>query len=134
MQTTEYGYRIPEQGDRAKGVAGWFAALVFNFLRLSGHNHDGANSPALSLSSISPYSNTVSAGSWAADGSGGGYKQTVTVPAGVTEISNYHVDFIFTAPSGKVGERAHLNFKRLTATTYEVYCNDNTAAFTAVYR
>lgn len=132
MTTTTYGYRLPEAGDRAKGASGWYASMEFNISRLDTHDHDGVDSAALPMSNIAPYTGTITAVGWSVDG--GGYKQTITVPAGVTEINNYNVKFIFTAPAGKVGEIADLGYKRLTATTYEVYCNDNTAAFTALYR
>lgn len=132
MQTTTYGYRLPEAGDRAKGASGWFASMEYNISRLDTHDHDGVDSPLIPMSNLDPYSSTILAADWTVDSAG--YKQTVTVPAGVTEINEYNVKFIFTAPAGVVGQVAYLGYKRLTATTYEVYCNDNTAAFTALYR
>jgi hypothetical protein len=134
MEFTTYGYRLPETGDTSKTSTGWFASMEFNISRLDAHNHDGNNSPLLTMASFAPYTNTAAAASWAADGSGGGYKQTITVPTGITEINDYHVEFIFTAPAGLVGQRVNLGMKRLTATTFEIYCNDVTAAFTIVYR
>lgn len=132
MTTTTYGYRLPQQGDRAKGASGWMASLAFNISRYDGHSHNGVDSAALSMASIAPYTGTILAAGWNVDGAG--YSQTITVPAGVTEINSYNVKFIFTAPAGLVGENAYLRYDRLTATTYKVYCNDNTAAFTALYR
>ncbi len=132
METTVYGYRVPEAGDKAKGASGWYQAMEFNWERISDHNHDGANSALLDFSNYTPFSDTIEAADWVV--SGLGYKQTVTVPAGVSDINLYNVKFIFTAPAGRVGEIAYLNYDRLTATTYDVYCNDNTAAFTAIYR
>lgn len=132
MHVTTYGYQIPDTGDAAKGTSGWFAAIVANFNRLDTHNHDGNNSALLTVGGFSPYTNAIAAAGWGSSGSG--YKQTVTVPAGVTDINNYNVKFVFTAPSGVVGQLAYLNYKRITATTFDVYCNDNTAAFTAIYR
>lgn len=132
MQTTSYGYRKPETGDAAKGANGWYASIEFDIDRLNSHNHDGTNSAQLSLNAFSPFTNTILAANWTADGSS--YKQTITVPVGIDDIDNYNVKFKFTAPVGKVGETAYLPYKRLSATTYEVYCNDNTAAFLAIYR
>ena len=132
MTPTTYGYRIMDVGDKAKGTNGWFESINFNFERLDGHDHDGVNSALLSFASFSPFTGTILAAGWTVSGSG--YKQTVTVPAGVTEINNYNVKFIFTAPSGVVGEIAYLDYKRISATTFDVYCNDNTAAFTVLYR
>lgn len=133
MTTTTYGYRKPDTGDRAKGASGWMQALVFNIDRFDGHNHDGIDSPQLPMSSLTPYTQDVLASGWGS-ATDGLYSQDVTAPTGVTEINNYHVSFIFTAPAGKVGENAYLRYDRIAATTYRVYCNDVTAAFTAVFR
>ena len=132
MDLTTYGYRLPEAGDPAKTASGWFASMEFNINRLDEHDHDGANSSLLPMSSLTPYSQSVLAAAWTADTAG--YKQTVTVPAGITEVNEYNLKFVFTAPAGMVGYTAYLGYKRLTATTYELYCNDNTAAFTVYYR
>lgn len=132
MQTTTYGYKKPQQGDRAKGSSGWYAAINYNTDRLDGHNHDGSNSASLSISAIAALTATVSAGSWSV--SGNGYVQTVTVPAGITEVNNYSVKFVATAPAGIASEVVYLQYKRLTATTIRVYSNDNTLAATAVFR
>lgn len=133
MTTTTYGYRRPATGDRAKGATGWMQSLTFNIDRFDGHNHDGANSAQLPMASLTPYTQAITAAGWG-NLSGGVYRQDLTVPTGVTEINNYHLGFIFTAPSGQVGENCYLRYDRLTATTYRVYCNDNTAAFLAVFR
>lgn len=132
MTLTTYGYKKPDSGDRAKGVTGWYAAYNFNVDRLNTHNHDGANSAFISPSAITPFSNTVLAAAWSVSGSG--YKQTVTVPAGVADVANYILKFVFTAPAGVVGQNAYLLWNRITATTYDLYCNDNTAAFTVYYK
>lgn len=132
MDITTYGYRQVETGDKAKGTNGWFASIVFDINRLDGHNHDGNNSALLTFANFTPYSNTILAAGWAVDGAG--YKQTISTPAGITEVNDYNMKFIFTAPGGVVGQVAYLGYKRLSATTYEVYCNDITAAFTVLYR
>lgn len=132
MTPSTYGYRIPDTGDLAKGANGWFASIVYNFERLDDHNHDGNNSALLSLASFTSYSATLLAADWVVSGSG--YKQTVTAPSGLTEFNNYNAKFVFTAPAGKVGEIAYLTYDRITATTIDVYCNDITAAFTAIFR
>lgn len=133
MTPTTYGYKNPDTGDKAKGANGWYASLGYNITRLDSHNHDGVNSSLITIGNFAPYSNAVLAANWATDGAGG-YTQTVTVPAGVTEINNYNVKFVFTAPGGMVGAAAYLGYSRVSATTYLVSCNDNTAAFTALYR
>lgn len=133
MIPTTYGYRNPDTGDKAKGTNGWYASLGYNITRGDSHNHDGVNSSLITIANFAPYTQTILAAAWVTD-SAGGYTQTVTVPAGVTDVSNYNVKFVFTAPAGMVGETGYLGYKRLTGTTYTLHCNDNTAAFTAIYR
>lgn len=48
MHLSTYGYKIQDQGDKAKGTSGWMASTAYNFTRLDAHNHDGVNSPLLS--------------------------------------------------------------------------------------
>ena len=69
---------------------------------------------------------------WVVDGVT--FYQTITAPAGIDDINNYNAKFVFTAPAAEVGEVAYLDYDRQTATTYKVYCNDNTAGFTVTYR
>lgn len=132
MRTTTYGYRVPETGDPAKGIGGWYESIEFDIDRLDQHNHDGTNSRQLSSSAIPTETVSILAAGWAVDGVS--YKQTVTMPAAVPEINDVSVRFYQTAPAGEVGKNANLAFKRLTATTVEVYCSDNTAEFVMVLR
>jgi len=134
MITSSYGYRIPESGDKAKGTNGWFAAIEYDIQRLNDHDHDGLNSALLSLSSFAPYTGTLSAASWGSPDSSGIYTQLVTAPGGITEISDWNVRFIATAPAGMVGENLYLAWKRISGVTFEVYSNDNTVAATILYR
>lgn len=134
MTVTTYGYRLMQAGDLAKGTNGWFPTQEFNVSRLDGHSHNGVDSALLQLNSFAPYTTTILAAGWSLDGAGPGYVQTVTVPVGIAEVNNYMVKFVFTAPVGLIGQTAPLTYARQTATTYKLYCNDNTAAFTAVYR
>jgi hypothetical protein len=132
VYTTPYGYRVPETGDPAKGALGWYLAIEFDIERLDQHNHDGTNSRQLSASAIPTSTVAVPAAGWTADGVA--YKQTVTMPAAVPEINDVSVRFYSTAPVAEVGKNANLAFARLTATTVEIYCSDNTAAFVMVMR
>lgn len=134
MITTTYGYRVPEAGDRAKGASGWMQAIEFDIDRLDGHTHDGIDSSLITIASFSPFTNTLLAANWVADGSAGNYKQTITVPNGITEINDWNVKFIASAPGGMVGEVLYLPYDRQSGTTFEVYCNDNTVACTILYR
>ncbi|NJM54546.1 MAG: hypothetical protein HC841_00240 [Verrucomicrobiae bacterium] len=132
METTPYGYRVPETGDAAKGIGGWYEAIEFDIERLDQHNHDGTNSRQLSSSAIPTSAVVIPAADWVVDGVG--YKQTLTTPAAVPEINDVSVRFYQTAPVAEVGKNAQLSFTRLTATTVDVFCSDNTAAFVMVLR
>lgn len=132
MTTTTYGYRLPDSGDLSRGTNGWFESYEFNVSRFDSHDHDGVNSSVLSLVNFPVYSSSILAANWTADGVG--YKQTITTPVAITEVNEHNLKFVFTAPGGQTGEIAYLGYDRLTATTFEVYCNDNTAAFTVYYR
>lgn len=132
MRTTTYGYRVPETGDPAKGIGGWYESVEFDVDRVDSHNHDGINSRLLSSTAIPTETVSVLAAGWVADGPA--YKQTVTMPAAVSDINDFSVRFYHTAPVAEVGKNAQLAWKRVTATTVEVYCSDNTAEFVMVIR
>lgn len=132
MYTTPYGYRVPEDGDPAKGALGWYRAIEFDIERLDQHNHDGTNSRLLSPTAIPSVPVSIPTSGWVADGPG--WKQTVAIPAAVPEINDVSVRFYSTEPAGELGKNAMLSWKRITGTSVEIYCNDNTAAFVMVLR
>jgi len=131
--TLSYGYKLPVTGEKG---ATFFPALEDNITRVNSHTHDGANSPLISPSAFSTtavlanFKSTIAAGSWAAvSGHTGLYKQTVNVPAAVTEVNNYTV-YVYTS----TGARLNLTIERVSATSYDIYINDNTLTLTAVYK
>lgn len=127
MQTLSYGYKNPENTDYG---AVWFPALNFNIVRLNSHNHDGVNSPFLAPSSVTKPTSVILAAAWVAvAGQTGTYRQSVAVPAGVAEISNYFIQFYITSN----GYRLDPTVERIDATHFYVYVNDNTLAITALY-
>lgn len=139
MQTTPYGYLNPDSGDLSKGTNGWMAAFNFNILRWDGHSHNGIDSVLLNIASISSQTVTAPSGSWiASSGTAGrpvgGYQQTVTVPASVTEINNYTVKFLISTAGSTQYQPLQLFYARETATTFTVYCNDNTVDLLCVFR
>lgn len=126
MSTTlTYGFKRPEAGDLAST---WMANLSDNVTRQDGHSHNGTDSPLLAPAAITKYSSTISSGSWSSAGSGY-YTQTITVPAGITEINNYSIYFYITS----TGERIFPGVVRASATTYTVTVLDNSLALTAKY-
>jgi hypothetical protein len=139
MQTTPYGYLNPDNGDLSKGTNGWMAAWNFNVLRWDGHSHNGIDSALLNISSISSQTATAPSGSWVASlgGTGrpaGGYQQTVTCPAAITEINNYMVKFLISTAGSTQYQPVQLFYARETATTFTVYSNDNAIDLLCVFR
>lgn len=134
MITTAYGYQVPVSGDPSKGTTGWMPGYEFNVNRLNGHTHNGIDSALLTITNFTPYNVVAAAAGWVATGSS--YAQTVTVPAGVTEINNYNAEFYISATSGSapVGARVYPVWSRVTGTTVQIFFNDNTCDVTMIIR
>lgn len=126
--TLSFGYIKPVTGDRGSV---FFPALEDNITQLNNHTHNGTNSANLSPSAISTagFTSAISAASWGS-ATNGIYTQSITVPAGVTEINNYNVYFY----NSSTYERLLLSMTRTAATTYDVSINDNTINLVAVYK
>ena len=120
-----YGRTRPESGDLASV---WMAALSSNVTRDDAHDHDGVDSPLLTPAAITKYSSTISSATWGSPSSGA-YSQTITVPAGVTELNNYDVMVYVTS----TGERIFPGITRASATTYTITVYDNSLALTVKY-
>lgn len=123
MQTLSYGYKKPESGDR--GSVFW-PALEDDIQQLNDHSHSGVDSVKLTSSSVTAVVQTINSASWADQG-GGTYKQTVTMPGGMA-YDDYGIIFKLSA-----GDIIHPTVVKLTASTYDVYINDNTLTIKAVY-
>jgi hypothetical protein len=139
MQTTVYGYLNPSNGDLSKGANGWMAQINFDILRIDQHSHNGIDSALLSSSSFVSTSVTAPASSWITSTGGtnlpaSGYQQDVTVPAGVSEINNFMIKFLVSTAGTRVNQPLQLFYSRLTATTFRLYCNDNTLDVLCVFR
>lgn len=124
--TTAYGYKIMEEGDPALT---WMDDTEDNWNRMSAHDHDGTDSTLLTPNAITKYSSTISGSAWGSDLGGGMYKQTITVPAGISEFNSFDVMVYITS----TGERIFPRFIRTSATTYEIYSNDSSLACTVKY-
>lgn len=124
--TTAYGYKIMAEGDPALT---WMDDTEDNWNRMSSHDHDGSDSSLLTPNAVTKYSSTISGASWGSDLGGGTYKQTITVPSGVLEINDFDLMTYITS----TGERVYPRIVRASATTYDIYSNDNSVAFTVKY-
>ena len=131
MTPTTYGYKNPDNGDTSKGALGWMAAWLFNWTRIDGHSHNGIDSALLSTASFATPSVTAPNASWIVSGSG--YKQTVTTPALVGDVNNFVLKFVI-ASGALTGQSIYLQYNRLTPTTFDLLCNDNTIDILCVFR
>lgn len=124
MQTLSYGFLLPETGDRGTT---FFPALEDNIQQLNDHNHDGSNSAKLTSSSVTAATTTIASGSWVHQG-GGTYKQTVTMPAGML-----YDDYGIIMKISTTGHIIYPTIEKVTASTYDVYINDNSLTLKAFY-
>ena len=123
MSTTlTYGYKKPDTGDKGSS---FFPDLEDNIDRLNGHSHDGNDSVKLPPTSLSKSSQTIASTSWVAT-SGGTYKQTVTMPSGILYDD---VIMMFKVSDDII----HPTVEKVTASTYDIYINDNSVDVMAIY-
>lgn len=121
MITLSYGYQQPQNSDTGDV---WFPALAADILQLNNHNHDGVTS-----SPLASQQQTILAANWAAAAIGGGvYFQLVTVPTGLS-FDTCHIWFKLST-----GQYVYPSVERVSASTYNVFINDNSLALTAFYR
>lgn len=123
--TTTYGYKKPIDGERGT----WWDNLNDNTDRLDGHTHNGTDSAPIPAKNLSKGTNSILAAGWSAvAGVDGLYKQTVTLPSGYA-MATLAPTFILTAS----GHQIYPTIEKVSATTYDIYINDNTLAVTALY-
>lgn len=111
MLTLGYGLKRPEDGDTGEA---FFPALETNI-----------------QAQYDVLANTTSilAAAWGSDLGGGTYKQTITLPTAITSHSLFF-DHLTLKVRDANGEVCHPRIDRQSTTTYDIYTNDNTAAFT----
>lgn len=122
--TLSYGFVRPAEGDLASV---WMDALEDNVTQLNSHDHDGTDSALIAAASISKYTTTIASTGYTSLGNGN-YSKVITVPAAITEINSYLVQFYITA----TGVRVWPSVERASATSYTIYLNQQ-LALTAVY-
>jgi hypothetical protein len=125
--TLSKGFKLPITGERD-----WYDTLEDNITQLNSHDHDGTDSEAISTKYLSKSTATLASGDWAAvAGHSGTYKQTVTVPSGYA-VNTMEAKFYVTA-GGQAGYEVHPTIRKASATTYDVFTNDNSVGYTVVY-
>jgi hypothetical protein len=126
-ETLSNGFKKPETGDR-----NFWGDLEDDIDQLNSHTHDGIDSEQLSPKNLSKSTANIASGSWAAvAGHAGTYKQTITVPTGYA-VDSMQVKFYITA-GGQAGYEVYPSIRKASSTTYEVFTNDNSVGYTAVY-
>ena len=141
MTTTPYGYLNPIPGDLSKGSFGWMASWNFNVTRFDAHSHNGVDSPVLASANIGTSSVVASAASWTANTGSNvqgipakGYSQLVTVPSTIFEMNLLSLTFLIATSGTRQYQPLALFYSRQTATTFTLYCNDNTVDVLCVFR
>lgn len=119
MLTLSKGYKKPQNPDTGDV---WFPAMETNMQLLNDHNHDGVTSQPLAT-----ISQSIDNSAWLAV-SGGLFRRLLTVPTGLT----YDTCDIWVLRS--TGERTYATLERVSSTTFFLYTNDNTLAYTVQYR
>lgn len=140
MLTTTYGYLNPSDGDPSKGTLnGWMYAMNFNIERFDGHTHNGVDSPLLQIPNFAPYTVTAAAGSWLVNPGGSGlpltgYYQAVNLPTGLGELNNFTPKFLINTAGPRQFQPLQLFYTRVSATVFNLYCNDNSIDVLCVWR
>ena len=125
--TLTYGRKLPLDGERTH-----WESQEYNIQRDDAHTHDGSDSAPIPVKNLTHGSSTLALADWAAvAGQAGTYKQTVTVPSGYTEGSFTKTCFINSG--SEAGSIFYPTIVNLSASTFDVYINDNTVDVKIVY-
>jgi len=122
-QDLTYGLKKPLDGDRGQPL---FDELAENFEHIDAHSHNGTDSAQLSIAAINKVTQSIAAGSWAADGTT--YKQDVSITGGL-QFDNISIE-IRDASDNSV---MYLDIVKSAAAVYTIDCNDSSKTLTAVY-
>lgn len=126
MYLSPFGFKVPENNDK-----NWWSYLIFNILRGASHTHNGVDSPLLPSTSFTKTSQNLSFSGWAATTQPGHYKQTVTMPAGIT-FANF-APLFFVDGGGDDGKQVGLSYIKLSANSFELYSNNAALSLKVLY-
>ena len=124
METLPYGLKRPQNGDKGQRLTD---ALNENITQLDGHTHDGVNSPTISTAAIDKITQPIPNANWS-NPVNGVYSQVIVMTGGL-QFDKTTISFRDT----DTGKSMSLQFQKVDATSYRVYCNDNTKNVTALY-
>lgn len=126
MITLSFGFKRPSAGDKGGGLNGFWQALEDNIQQLNDHSHNGVNSAKLTSASVTSTQQTITSAGWSASGTG--FRQLVTMPAGIL-YDDYQI--LFKDSTSK--EQMLLAVTRQSSNTYYVHCNDSSVGLVAYY-
>lgn len=125
--TLSRGYKSPNNPDTGNI---WFPDITTDIQQLNDHTHNGADGAPLGKTQ------SIAAGSWVANGTSGQYKQTVTLPTYTNGAINYQLKFDEIHVQIRVTGTLEMAWPKIVkngTNSFDVYTNDNTVAFTAIY-
>ena len=129
MSTTlSHGYKKPQAPDPASI---WMPEHEENIQQLNDHDHDGLNSAPILGSTLTRSQSTITAAGWTPVL--GGYEQTVSTPADISEINQHFLKFVSTAGLAPAGTVIYPEVERVSATSFKVTVNDDTLEMTVYY-
>ena len=127
--TLTYGRRLPIDGDRGST---WFDDLETNIQLNDAHTHDGVTSAPIPSQNIGKSTQSILLGNWVAvTGQSGTFSQTVVLPSGVT-LANMLPKFQVSG-GAEDGNIVYPTINQVSATSYEIFINDNTLNLLATY-
>lgn len=100
----------------------WFPAMEDNIQLMNDHTHDGSDGQFLAKST-----STVLAANWGADLGGGSYRQLIALP------DNRQFDTSKLEVRRSTGQVVYPTIERVSATTFYIYTNDNSIAYSILY-
>ncbi len=127
--TLTYLFELPATGDR--GSVFW-PILEDNITKTNDHTHNGTNSAKLSAAAVDAVVQTVTSAGWTliADGL---YRQTVTIPVGITSLSGTYDTVGIELRDSTTGRKLLLPTEKLSSSTFYVWTNDNTQGIKVFY-
>jgi hypothetical protein len=125
MRTLTNGIRVPEDGD-AGNV--WSDALEYDMEQLDATI---GNLQSIAITDIAKPTQTIDSANWTVDLGGKGYKQTVSMPAGL-DLSKTIMKFRVTS-GPKVNKTIYPTIEPLSLTSFDLIVNDNTLNLEILY-
>ncbi|MCT4641600.1 MAG: hypothetical protein N4A33_04830 [Bacteriovoracaceae bacterium] len=119
MRVTDNGYRVPQDGDSGNV---WSDAIEFSLDRVALHKHDGIDSEKITIENLQRSTTLLDPSNWAVNGSGSGYVQNVSMPAGLT-LDKVKMKFSIASGPNQY-EEIHPTVKPTSITSFRCIINN----------